>query len=356
MNQKNSLPALSILALAAGLSLGACDRSEGPSSEEPTAEAPSAAAATSASDGYEPVSALTTPDDLNMDKVLLGRSLFHDTRLSGDGTIACVSCHSFDHGGAEPRRVSTGIGGAQGPINAPTVLNAGLNFVQFWDGRAANLQAQAAGPVANPIEMGAEWSVVLETLSRDEALLARFAPLYEDGITEANVTDAIAEYERSLLTPSRFDRYLEGTQDAISSGERAGYELFKSVGCTACHSGMGVGGGMYQKMGLVRDYFADRGHLTEVDNGRFNVTGNERDLHHFKVPSLRNIAQTSPYFHDGSQATLEGAVEAMGRYQLGRELNDAEVASIVTFLNSLSGELPAHARPPATESPAPAAP
>jgi cytochrome c peroxidase len=280
-------------------------------------------------------------------KVALGRSLFFDTRLSGDGTLSCATCHSLDHGGAEPRRTSTGIRGQIGPINAPTVLNAGLNFVQFWDGRAADLQAQAAGPVANPVEMGATWDDVVARLSGDEALRAEFVAIYGDsGVTQANVTDAIAEYERSLVTPSRFDRFLRGEESALTEDERRGYELFTTVGCTTCHRGANVGGSMYQRMGLVRDYFAERGTpITDADLGRFNVTHDEADRHRFKVPTLRNVALTGPWFHDGSRETLDDAVRAMGRYQLGRELDADQVRLLVAFLGSLTGDLPAHARP-----------
>lgn len=303
----------------------------------------------------EPVAALPEVQT-NEQKVLLGRRLFHDTRLSGDNTLSCASCHSLDTGGAEHRRVSTGIRGQQGPINAPTVLNAALNFVQFWDGRAADLAAQAAGPVANAIEMGAQWPQVVERVRADATYLASFtAAGYADGVTQANITGAIAEYERSLRTPSRFDRYLLGEDDAITDTERRGYETFKSVGCVSCHMGPGIGGTTYQRMGARRDYFADRGNLTEADNGRFNVTRQDGDRHFFKVPLLRNVELTAPYFHDGTQATLEDAVRAMGRYQLGMDLSSTQVEEITAWLKSLTGELPAHARMPATPNAQPAA-
>lgn len=284
-----------------------------------------------------------------MAKVLLGRRLFHDTRLSGDGTISCASCHSLDTGGAEHRPVSVGIRGQQGPINAPTVLNSGLNFVQFWDGRAATLEEQAAGPVANPIEMGASWDAVVATLRANEQDVAEFAAIYPDGITQANITNAIAEYERSLVTPSRFDRFLRGDETALTEQERRGWATFQEVGCTACHRGANVGGTMFQRMGLVRNYFEMRGTpLTEADNGRYNVTHDEADRHKFKVPTLRNVELTAPYFHDGSQTELAGAVRIMGQVQLGRDLTDAQVNDIVAFLRSLTGTLPEHARMPTT--------
>lgn len=294
----------------------------------------------------EPILPLPDSVDVNMDKVLLGRSLYFDTALSGDGTVACATCHMLDHGGAEPRKTSTGIAGQIGPINSPTVLNASYNFVQFWDGRAKDLQEQAAGPVENPIEMGAKWPNVVERLKKNEEYVAAFAKLYEDGITKDNTTDAIAEYEKSLITPSRFDAYLKGDDTAITEAEKEGYATFKEVGCTACHSGILAGGSMFQKLGLLKDYFKDRGtEITEADLGRFNVTKNEADKHFFKVPTLRNVELTSPYLHDGSRATLEETVKVMGTYQLGRDLTDAQVNSIVAFLKTLTGTLPAHAKP-----------
>jgi cytochrome c peroxidase len=294
----------------------------------------------------EPLKPLPNTVTVNMDKVLLGRSLYHDTTLSGDGTVACVTCHSLDHGGAEPRKTSTGIRGQVGPINSPSVLNSGYNFVQFWDGRAKDLQEQAAGPVANPIEMGAKWDRVVARLKKNKEYAATFSKLYEDGVTQDNATDAIAEYEKSLITPSRFDKFLLGDESAITDAEKKGYATFKEAGCTACHTGIIAGGTMFQKMGLVKDYFADRGTpVTEADMGRFNVTKKPADKHFFKVPTLRNIELTSPYLHDGSRSTLEETVKVMGTYQLGKDLSDAKVNSIVTFLKSLTGELPAHAKP-----------
>lgn len=294
----------------------------------------------------EPIQPLPDAVDVDMDKVLLGRSLYHDPMLSGDGTLSCATCHSLDHGGAEPRKTSIGIKSQVGPINSPTVLNSAYNFVQFWDGRAKDLQEQAEGPVANPIEMGATWEGVVKRVSKSKEYTARFAKIYDDGVTKDNITDAIAEYEKSLITPSRFDTYLKGDLTAITEAEKKGYETFKEVGCTACHTGILAGGTMFQKLGLVKDYFKDRGtDLTEADMGRFNVTKNEADKHFFKVPTLRNVELTPPYLHDGSQDSLEETVRIMGKYQLGRDLTDAQVDSIVAFLKSLTGELPAHARP-----------
>ncbi len=295
----------------------------------------------------EPLKPLPELGELNMKKVALGRKLFHDPILSGDGTISCSTCHTLDHGGAEPRKTSTGIRGQVGPINSPTVLNSSLNFVQFWDGRAKDLREQAEGPVANPIEMGATWDGVVKRLKASDEYATEFASLYEDGVTKNNVTDAIAVYEEALITPSRFDRYLRGDENAITEAEKKGYETFKEVGCPTCHNGVLVGGGMFQKMGLLQDYFKDRGtEVTEADLGRFNVSKNPAEKHFFKVPTLRNVELTPPYLHDGSRATLEETVRIMGKYQLGRDLSEAQVSNIIAFLKSLTGELPAHARLP----------
>ncbi|MEM9072664.1 MAG: cytochrome-c peroxidase [Myxococcota bacterium] len=333
-----------LLALAFAVGCDDCSNDEGPA--EP-------AAANETEPAPEPIEAIEVVD-INMEKVVLGRRLYHDPILSGDGTVSCATCHSLDHGGAEPRRTSTGINGQVGPINSPTVLNAHYNFRQFWDGRAADLQEQAGGPVENPIEMGATFDAATERVAADDWYAARFASVYgaDSTITKENITDAIAEYERSLITPSPVDRYLRGAEDALTEQQRRGYAAFKEIGCATCHLGMNVGGTMYQKMGVIENYFELRGgELTEADMGRFNVTQEESDRHFFKVPTLRNIAQTAPYFHDGSEDDLSDAVRTMARVQLGRRLEDAQIADIVAFLEALTGELPEHARLPEDETP-----
>jgi cytochrome c peroxidase len=332
-----------VVIVLAAMAVVGCTKKE---ASAPAAEETAAVETEKPAAPTEPILPLPDSADVDMDKVLLGRSLYFDTALSGDGTVSCATCHMLEHGGAEPRKTSIGIGGQIGPINSPTVLNSSYNFVQFWDGRAKDLQEQAAGPVENPSEMGAKWENVVKRLAKNEEYAAMFAKLYEDGITKDNATDAIAEYEKSLITPSRFDAYLKGDDTAITDAEKQGYATFKEVGCTACHSGINVGGAMFQKLGLVKDYFKDRGtEITEADLGRFNVTKNEAEKHFFKVPTLRNVELTSPYLHDGSRATLEETVKVMGTYQLGRELTAAQVNSIVTFLKTLTGTLPAHAKP-----------
>ncbi|MFT5355900.1 MAG: cytochrome c peroxidase [Polyangiales bacterium] len=299
--------------------------------------------------------ALPTIEDLeiDMDKVVLGRRLYHDGILSGDGSVSCASCHNVAAGGAEPRRTSFGMNNAVGPINSPTTLNAWNHIAQFWDGRAADLQEQAGGPVENPGEMGATFNEVVPRIEGDEWYASHFADVYpEEGVTKNSITDAIAEYERALLTPGPFDAWLAGDDEAMSEEAVAGYRLFEEVGCTTCHQGAAVGGTMFMKMGLVHNYFEERGgELTEADMGRFNHTGDEAHRHHFKVPTLRNIALTAPYFHDGSEDDLGNAVRTMAHVQLGRELEDAEVASIVSFMNELTGELPEYALVPDAEMP-----
>jgi cytochrome c peroxidase len=319
-------------------------------------------AATAMDMNNEPIKPLPPVSELNLDpkKVVLGKRLFHDPILSADGTVSCASCHSLNEGGADPRPHSMGVGGKEGGIQAPTVLNSGFNFVQFWNGRAANLEEQAGGPVANPIEMAGDWGVIVAALGKDETYVKSFEEAFPGaGINPGNIRAAIAEYEKSLVTPSRFDAYLRGDMAAITDEERSGYELFKSVGCVQCHGGVNVGGAMYAKMGVANDYFAARGgELTDADLGRFTVTQNEADRFQFKVPTLRNIEATAPYFHDATQEALAKAVAAMAHFQLGRELTEEEQGKIIAFLKALTGEIPPEARveAPAAANPDPAAP
>lgn len=274
-------------------------------------------------------------------KVALGKRLFNDRRLSGNQTLACSTCHAVGSGGADPRGHSPGVTGQDSGINAPTVLNAALNFRQFWDGRAADLKMQVDDVVQNPMEMGARWPQVIAMLHADAGYVTQFAEVYPDGVTATNVRDALACYERTLLTPgSRFDRYLQGDEGAISGAEKAGYDAFKQYGCAACHQGVNVGGNMFQKFGVMGDYFAARGAVTQADLGRYNVTGDPDDRYVFKVPGLRNVARTAPYFHDGSAPDLEHAVDVMFRYQLGRVPDPQDKAAIILFLRTLTADPP----------------
>lgn len=289
-----------------------------------------------ANEAVQPISLTATVDARKSE---LGDKLFHEARLSGDNSISCAHCHALDNGGVDGLPHSFGVEGREGPINSPTVFNSNLGFVQFWDGRAATLEAQIEGPVNNPLEMDSNWPDVIGKLSSDPNYAREFRTIYADGITAANIKNAIAEFERSLTTPnSRFDRFLRGDASAISDEEKQGYEVFKEYGCVSCHQGAAVGGNMFQKFGVIGDYFKKRGHLTPADNGRMNVTGKESDKHVFKVPSLRLVTLTAPYFHDGSTEKLEDAVKVMGKYQLGREIPDRDVRLIIRFLHTLAGE------------------
>lgn len=273
-------------------------------------------------------------------KATLGEKLFHDKALSPNKTISCASCHDLEKGGTDQLPASIGINGQKGPINSPTVYNSQHHISQFWDGRAKDLQEQAEGPITNPKEMGSNWPYVLKTLKSSPEYVKLFQKNYDGKINKQTVTDAIATFEKTLDTPSRFDDYLQGDKNAITPQEKEGYALFKSVGCTACHNGVNVGGGMYMKMGLVQDYFKDhrKGKLQKADLGRYNVTKQESDKHVFKVPTLRNIDLTYPYFHDGGTKTLREAVQTMAKYQLGKTLTDKQITNIVAFLKSLRGK------------------
>lgn len=285
------------------------------------------------------------PIDLSLEydpaKAALGFALFHDPRLSVDNTVSCASCHELENAGVDNHQYSHGVDDQLGGVNAPTVYNAVYNFVQFWDGRAQTLAAQAAGPPLNPVEMASEsFDQIIAKLQADKDFARAFVKVYPDGITEANITDAIEQFERTLITPdSAFDKWLRGDDSAITAQELEGYELFKKYDCATCHAGPNLGGLSYELMGLRRHYFAERGlELTHEDNGRFKETGLERDRHRFKVPGLRNVEHTWPYYHDGTRETLEEAVRDMGLYQSGVELTETEVAAITAFLNTLTGE------------------
>lgn len=290
-------------------------------------------------DDYRVTQPLPNSVALDSAKVALGARLFHDVRLSSDDTISCASCHNLGTGGVDNRSHSVGVKGGVGGVNAPTVFNSGFNFVQFWDGRAPSLEAQIDGPVTHPLEMASTWDMVLDKLRNDASYMQEFKRLYPSGMTATNIKNAIAIFEQSLVTPnSRFDRFLKGDSKALNDQEQKGYALFQSLGCASCHQGINLGGNMYEKMGLMGDYFADRGNITDADKGRFNVTHDPANLHEFRVPSLRNVALTAPYFHDGSTSSLEDAIEVMAKYQLGRPLSPEDLQSIAAFLRSLTGE------------------
>ena len=294
-----------------------------------------------ASSGFEneAIQPLPTSIALNEAKVALGDRIYHDKRLSKDDTLACASCHGLDKGGTDQAQYSSGVGGQKGGINSPTTFNSGFCFVQFWDGRAATLEDQADGPVNNPVEMGSNWPEVFGKVSQDADFMQAYSAVYPDGLSKENMTDAIAEFERSLITPnSKFDKYLMGDAAALTDDEKKGYQLFKDFNCATCHVGKAMGAQSFEKLGLKADYFAKRGNLTDADNGRFSVTKNEADKHKFKVPTLRNINKTIPYLHDGSTSDLAEVVRIMAENQVGKPIGEPQVKLIVAFLNTLTGE------------------
>ena len=287
----------------------------------------------------EPLKPLPAVPQQDAQRVALGRQLFNETRLSVNDSLSCASCHQLARGGADNKAFSIGFTGLPVAVNTPSVLNASLNFRQFWNGRADSLEAQIGEVVQSPSEMGSNWQHVVQTLSADTAYRTSFANAYPDGVTRDNVQNALASYERTLISAnSRFDQYLLGDTQILSREEKYGYQRFKEYGCIACHQGVNIGSNMYQKFGVLGDYFQERGHPTESDLGRYLVTHDEEDRNVFKVPSLRNVAVTAPYFHDGSAATLEEAVDVMFKFQLGRIPSAEDKNLIIKFLKTLTGE------------------
>ncbi|MGA7951092.1 MAG: cytochrome-c peroxidase [Thiobacillaceae bacterium] len=272
----------------------------------------------------------------------LGKQLFFDPRLSKSGFISCNSCHNLSMGGTDNLKTSVGHNWHQGPINSPTVLNSSMNLAQFWDGRAPDLKAQAGGPIANPGEMAFTHELAVSVLQSIPGYVAEFKTAFgSDKIDIDKVTRAIAAFEETLVTPnSRFDKWLKGDQNALTNEELAGYKLFKNSGCTACHNGPAAGGNSYQKVGVVEPY-----KTSNPAQGRFAVTGKDADRFYFKVPTLRNVELTYPYFHDGEAATLKDAVNTMARIQLGKQFTEDENSKIVAFLKTLTGEQPSFKLP-----------
>ncbi len=285
----------------------------------------------------EPIQPIERPKNVNVAKVELGKQLFFDARLSKSGWISCNSCHNLSRGGTDNLVSSVGHGWAKGPINAPTVLNSSYNIVQFWDGRAADLKAQAGGPIANPGEMASTHELAVKVLQTIPGYVTSFEKVYGKGpVTIDHATDAIAEFERTLVTPdSRFDLWLKGDKHALTAQELAGYELFKVTGCVGCHNGPAVGGATLQRMGSFNPYVTANPSL-----GVAGLSGQSADRYRFKVPILRNIELTAPYFHDGAAKTLEEAVDTMVWVQLNRHFTPAGRDKIVAFLKTLTGKQP----------------
>ena len=325
-----------IIGLAAVSVMTSC-KARTPVQEEPKAVTPPVVETPKPRTG-EPVKPIEAAAIANEAMVRLGKKLFFDPRLSRSGFISCNSCHNLSMGGSDNLRTSIGHKWHEGPINSPTVLNSSMNLAQFWDGRAKNLKEQAGGPMSNPGEMSFTHELVVAELQSIPGYVEEFKKVYGvDQIDIDKVTQAIASFEETLVTPnSRFDQWLKGDDKAISSEELEGYQLFKSSGCTSCHNGTALGGNSYQKMGMVEPY-----KTTNHETGRVAVTKNEADRFKFKVPTLRNVELTYPYFHDGGAVSLKSAVEVMGRIQLGRMFSDEENAKIVAFLKTLTGDQPA---------------
>ncbi|MEN3940534.1 cytochrome-c peroxidase [Prosthecobacter sp. SYSU 5D2] len=286
-----------------------------------------------------PTEALSPDNELTEAKINLGRMLYYETRISKNGKMSCNSCHMLDKYGQDNLPFSPGHEGKLGGRSSPSVYNAAFHIAQFWDGRAPTVEEQAKGPVLNPVEMGmpsADFVVdVLKSIpGYVEAFKAAF-PGEENPVHYDNFGRAIGAFERKLVTPSRWDEYLKGQKAALTAEEQKGYETFAKAGCATCHNGPAIGGAMYHKLGLVKAWPELK------DLGRYEATKVDSDKHFFKVSSLRNVTETGPYLHDGSVTSLEQMVSMMAEHQLGKTLTAEETASIVTFLKSLKGEIPA---------------
>jgi cytochrome c peroxidase len=322
----------------------------------PTAVAMTALLAGAHAYASEPIAPIKPAKEINLAMSELGKKLYFDPRLSKSGFISCNSCHNLSMGGTDNLTTSIGHGWQEGPINSPTVLNASLNVAQFWDGRALTLKDQAAGPIENPKEMALSHTVAVDRIASIPGYVNEFALVFDkQGVSIDTITDAIAEFEKTLKTPNaRFDKWLLGDANAITAEEKAGYQLFKTSGCVACHNGEAVGGASFQKFGIIEPYVTDN-----PAEGRIAVTGKDADRFSFKVPTLRNIELTYPYFHDGAADTMEEAVDIMGRLQLGRKFTDDETSKIVAFMKTLTGDQPQFPIPvlppsvPATPKPQP---
>ncbi|OGT22383.1 MAG: hypothetical protein A2V90_00460 [Gammaproteobacteria bacterium RBG_16_57_12] len=294
---------------------------------------------TSSLPGEEPILPLPLTIAVNPDKVNLGLRMFEDKRLSRDGSIACRSCHYLDKGGADHEPYSRSIDGGLRSTNTPSIFNLAYADLYGWYGMRSTLGDLAEAIIKSPQGLASDWPAIMYYLEQDPRYLASFKRIYPDGIQPANIKDALSEYMRSLITPNaRFDRYLRGEANAISAGELEGYRLFKEYGCASCHQGINIGANMNAPYDLFRGDLNQNSHSDEHTLGRYNKTGLDADKYIFRVPSLRNVAQTAPYFHDGSAEDLEDAIDAMSHYMLGREMPTADRKKIAMFLRTLSGE------------------
>lgn len=284
---------------------------------------------------------LEAATQVSQPKVELGKELFNDARLSSNLSHACSTCHNLTMGGTDQQATFIGANHREGTLNTPTVFNVSYNFRQFWDGRANNLRDVIDDHILDKRIMNNQWSTVLQRLNENPKYNEKFNLLYSDGVNKTNIQDALETYLQSLVTVNApFDLYLKGDKKAIGEEAIKGYELFNSLGCISCHQGPNIGGNLYEKMGIYKDYFNSKQKIAESDLGRFNVTNKDEDTLVFKVPSLRNIALTGPYLHDGSAKTLEEAIQIMAEHQIGKSLKPHEISYIVKFLETLTGDQP----------------
>ena len=336
-----------VLILVAAVATLACSPADEPSATSQQAP-PTMDLYKEATLRFEPLpTTADNPDNpLSQAKVELGKKLYYDSRLSKDGNISCNSCHDLATFGVDHEPTSDGDDGSRGDRNSPTVLNAAFHQTQFWDGRAKDVEEQAGMPILNPVEMAIpSEEFLVDRLRATDDYPALFATAFSDEsepLTYQNIRQALAAFERTLITPSRFDTYLEGDREALNSQELAGLEKFIQLGCTTCHNGVSIGAYSFQKFGLFGDYWEHTRSKT-IDDGRFAVTEVEADKYVFRVASLRNVAETAPYFHDGSVSSLEEAIHIMVKVQLAIELRDEEAEDLAAFLRSLTGEVPLHA-------------
>ncbi len=284
----------------------------------------------------EPITPIPQHIDLEPAKVKLGKLLFSDSRLSGGNGLSCASCHALHYGFSDGLAISRGLPGAPGVTNTPTLFNVGFNALLNWAGQMKTLDYQADGVVERASTMGAKWPEVIQALKNDRALITSFSDAYSDGLKRENVIDALVQYERSLITPDApFDKYLRGNEGAISPEAKEGYRLFKDYGCISCHQGVNVGGNMLQVFGIFGTPDAALHGSTTQGSAQGSGISDKQPV--FRVPSLRNVAETAPYFHDGSAKTLREAIDTMAVFQLGRSLTTSESTRIEAFLRSLTG-------------------
>ncbi len=288
----------------------------------------------------EPIKPIPFQLELDSNKVSLGSLIFHDPQLSQDNTVSCASCHQLEKGGVDNLTLPVGIKKRRGTVNTPTVFNSFFNFRQFWDGRAKDLYEQIDGPIHHPDEMNSSWPEILSKFKKNINYKNLFYKIYQSKINKEDIKDSLVHFLISLYTPnSRFDQYLRGSTEALSKEEQEGYHSFKKYGCIGCHQGVNIGGNMFQKMGRIKDYFlTQKNSIKTSHNGLYNISKKEEDRYKFKVPSLRNVALTAPYFHDGSAKNLDEAVKVMAEHQIGQKLKEREVFLIVSFLKTLTGE------------------